>query len=97
MSIDLAKQNEKGTTYQADGLKILYRKEGSVSGDNSENPEERLYLITGSAQVTLEGTTWRIDAPARIDFPARTYHKIVALTDISLVMFENPRDGTALE
>ena len=84
----LIKDNEKGKTYQTDNFKILYRNKGTVTGDNSENVEELIYLISGSAEITLRDSTSIVEAPAKIKFPAKTYHKIKALTDISLVLFE---------
>ncbi len=88
MEIKLIKENKKGKTYQAKGFKILYRNKGSISGDNSENVKEKIYLITGSAEVTLKDKTWKVNSPAIIEFPEKTYHKIKALTNISLVLFE---------
>lgn len=87
--MQLVKDNDKGRTYQADKLKILYRREGSISGDNSENVEEHLYFIEGSAKITLVEDEWTIRAPVKVHFPANTYHKIEALTDISFVLLEN--------
>jgi len=84
----LIKENEKGKNYQADNFKILYRYKGSIAGDNSENVEELIYLITGKAEITLRETTNVVEAPAVIEFPAKTYHKIKALTDISFILFE---------
>ena len=88
MELKLLKENEKGKTYQADGFKILYRYKDKVAGDNSENVEELIYFISGSAEITLKDKVWVIDAPAKVEFPANTYHKIKALTDISFVLFE---------
>ena len=87
----LLKENDRGKTYEAQTkkFKILYRNKNKIAGDNSENIKELLYLITGSAEITLKNRTWTIEAPAKIEFPANTYHKIKALTDISLVLFEN--------
>jgi mannose-6-phosphate isomerase-like protein (cupin superfamily) len=84
----LIKENEKGKTFQAEGFKILYRNKNSVAGDNEENPEELIYFITGSAEITLKDRTWTIESPAKVEFPAKTYHKIKALTDVSFVVFE---------
>lgn len=84
----LIKESEKGKTYQADGFKILYRYKGMIAGDNSENAEELIYFITGSAEITLRDQTWIIESPVKIEFPAKTYHKIKALTDISFILFE---------
>ena len=88
MELKLIKENEKGKTYQAEGFKILYRYKGKVAGDNSENVEELIYFITGSAEITLKDKTWIIESPAKVEFPANTYHKIKALTDISFILFE---------
>jgi len=84
----LIKETEKGKTYQTESCKILYRKKGSISGDNEINPKELIYLITGSAEITLKDKTWIVEAPAMIEFPAKTYHMIAAITDISLIIFE---------
>lgn len=88
MKIRLIKENEKGKTYQANGFKILYRYKDMIAGDNSKNVEELIYFITGSAEITLENKVWIIKSPAKIEFPAKTYHKIKALTDISFILFE---------
>ena len=86
--MELIKKDERGENYQADGFKVYYRSKGTVTGDNAENVEELIYFITGSAELTLEDKTWIIEAPARVEFPANTYHKIRALTDISFVLLE---------
>ncbi len=88
MQLKLIKENKKGKTYQADGFKILYRYKNMIAGDNSENVEELIYFITGSAEITLKDKTWIIKSPAKVKFPAKTYHKIKALTDISFILFE---------
>jgi len=87
--MELIKENEKGKNYQADNFKVLYRYKGTIAGDNSENVKELIYFITGSAEITLQDKTWVVEAPAKIEFPAKTYHKIKALTDISFILFEN--------
>ena len=88
MKIKLIKENEKGKIYQADNFKMLYRYKDTISGDNSINVKETIYLTTGSAEITLKDSTQIIKAPAKIEFPAKTYHKIKALTNISFIMFE---------
>ena len=88
MEMKLIKENEKGKTYQADGFKILYRYKDMIAGDNSENVEELIYFVTGSVEITLKDKTWIIKSPAKVEFPANTYHKVKALTDISFILFD---------
>jgi len=87
----LIKDNSAGKTFETNtpGFKILYRNKNSIAGDNTENPKELIYLITGKAEITLRDKVWKIEAPDQIKFPKKTYHKIKALTDISFVVFEN--------
>jgi hypothetical protein len=87
MSIKLIKEKKEGKNYQADGFKILYRYKDTIAGDNSENVEELIYLISGKAEITLRYSTEIVEAPAKIEFPAKTYHKIRAITDIAFVLF----------
>ncbi|MFH1694659.1 MAG: hypothetical protein ABH880_02815 [Patescibacteria group bacterium] len=86
--MELIKEDERGRVYQADNFKIFYRYKGTVSGDNSKNKKELIYLTTGSAKITLETNTRIAESPAKIEIPANTYHKIEALTDISFVLYD---------
>ncbi len=88
MDIKLIKEKKEGKNYQADGFKIYYRYKNMIAGDNSENLKETIYLVTGKAEVTLENFTQTVEAPAKIEFPAKTYHKIRALTDIAFILFK---------
>jgi len=88
MKIKLIKKNEEGKSYQADNFKIYYRYRGSVAGDNSENYAEIIYLINGKAEITFKDLSWVVEAPAKIEFPAKTYHKIKALSDIAFIVFK---------
>jgi len=88
MNIKLIKEDERGKVYQVDDLKIYYRNKNTISGNNSKNAKETIYLITGSAEITIEDAMWTAQAPAKIEIPAKTYHKIRALSDISFVLLE---------
>ena len=88
MEIKIIKENDKGKTYQTDDFKILYRYKDKIAGDNSENVEELIYFIAGSAEITLKNKTWIVTSPAKVEFPAKTYHKIKALTNINFILFE---------
>jgi len=85
--MQLIKENENGKTYQVkDMCKILYRNKWSISGDNKTNPKETIYLVSGKAEITLKEKIRRVEAPEIIKFPEKTYHKILALSDISLIV-----------
>jgi mannose-6-phosphate isomerase-like protein (cupin superfamily) len=88
MHLKLIKENEKGRVYQGNGFKVVYRNKGAISGNNAENAHEFLYFITGAAEVTIENKTEMIEAPAKIEIPAKTYHKIIPQTDVSCILFE---------
>ena len=89
MQLKLIKEKREGKNYQGDGFKVYYRYKDMIAGDNTENVNETIYLISGKAEFTLEDQTWKEEAPAKIEFPEKTYHKIHALTDIAFVLFEN--------
>lgn len=87
-NMKLIKESQKGRVYQTEKCKVLYRKKGTITGDNRTNSYERIYLIVGEALVTLLEEQWQVTAPAEFEFPERMYHKIEALTDISLIVFD---------
>ena len=82
------KSDERGTVYRADGFKIFYRKKGSISSDSKDNPHEVIYFIEGEAKVTEGSNSQIVCSPAKFEFPARKYHKIEALTDVTFLVFE---------
>ena len=84
--MDLIKSDERGKVYKNEEFKIFYRLKNSISGDNSINSYERIYLISGEAEVTVGGNTNTFSSPAEFEIPAETYHKIRALTDITFVL-----------
>lgn len=84
----LIKENKKGKTYQATDFKIAYRYKWTIAWDNAKNQKEIIYFISGKAKITLWDEAWEIQAPRQVIFPANTYHKIEALTDISFILFE---------
>jgi len=87
MTLELIKKDDNGTKYQGKNFKIYYRKKGDISGDNSINPFERIYLISGSALITLEKQVFEIESPYELIIPEKTYHRINALTDICFLIF----------
>ena len=88
MDLELLVDKKEGRNYQADGFKILYRYKGMIAGDNDVNPDENIYMVDGKAKITLENKTWTAEAPHHFHFPAKTYHKVEALTDITLILFD---------
>jgi len=73
-------------SYQADNFKIYYGEKGSVAGDNNINPAETIYLIDGRMEVTVKDKTEIKTAPTEIKIPAKTYHKLKALTKVSFMV-----------
>ncbi|USN54411.1 MAG: hypothetical protein H6765_07750 [Candidatus Peribacteria bacterium] len=65
----------------------MYRHAGSISGNNADNPHERMYLLSGKAEITLSDHSQVIEAPCVFEFPAYTYHQLLAVTDIVCVLF----------
>ncbi|PID52572.1 MAG: hypothetical protein CR972_01295 [Candidatus Moraniibacteriota bacterium] len=91
MSIQLLKKDERGRVYQCNGFKLFYRIKNSVSGNNDTNLEEKIYVITGTIEVTRNAETKIINAPEYTEIPANTYHKITAVTDTSFIVLDNKK------
>ena len=84
----LINNNEKGKVYSGSDLKIFYRKNRSISGDNDVNSYEKIYLIKGEVELTIADKVRNITAPAEFEIPENTYHKIVALKDVVFVLLK---------
>ena len=88
MSIRLLREDDRGQIYQCQGFKVFYKIKGSVSGNNDINPEKKIYLITGTAEITKGTRTKTVHAPTYMEIPANTFHKIIALTNISFIILD---------
>jgi len=93
--IKFIKEKNGFKSYQTDaclparqGFKIYYGEKGSIAGDNNINPAETIYLISGEMEITVRDKTEIKTAPAEIKIPAKTYHKLKALTKVSFVVID---------
>ncbi len=84
--MELIKEDTRGKVFETDSFKIFYRKENSVSGDNSINPYEKIVFLQGRAKITLKDDVFEKEAPFEIEIPEKTYHKIEALSDIIFII-----------
>lgn len=87
MELELLRDADGFKSYAAEGFRIYYGKKDGIAGNNSINSKEIIYLIAGKVEVTIERSVEEILAPAKIEIPAKTYHKIKALTDTSFLLF----------
>ena len=83
--ISIIKSDECGTIYDCGKVNLIVRKKGSVSADHSHEDLERLYLIEGKIELTIDKNIEEVIAPAKIEIPSNAYHKILALTDVKLI------------
>ena len=83
----LIKENHKWKTYQLNDYKICYRNKDSISWDNDIAPQETIYLLSGSAEITIKENIEIFTSPSTIIIPEQTYHKIKAITDICFLLY----------
>ena len=84
--INIIKQDERGTIYDCGKSKFISRHKGTISANHRHEDREIIYLVEGKVELTIGDETKIVEAPIKIDIPAGEYHKLVAFTDISLVL-----------
>jgi mannose-6-phosphate isomerase-like protein (cupin superfamily) len=84
--IPIIKSDERGIIYDCDKLNFISRKKGTISADHAHNIREILYVVRGNVELTIGKETKQVSAPLRIEIPAHTYHKLVALSNIELLV-----------
>lgn len=87
--IQLIKSDERGVIYQCGKSNFIVRKKGSVSANHKHHEAETLYLVQGGGILTVGDETQPIKAPIACYIKPDTYHKLVALTDITLIVDRN--------
>ena len=84
--IKIIKSDDRGVIYDCGKSNFISRKQGTISADHTHNEKEELYLVKGEVEITINDETKTIKAPVLINIPANAYHKLVALSDIDLVI-----------
>ncbi len=84
--IKIIKSDERGIIYDCGNSSFISRKKGTVSADHIHNDPEIVYLIKGEIELTIGDETQIVKAPIMFKTGSNVYHKLIALTDIELVI-----------
>ncbi len=88
--IKIIKQDERGTIYDCGKSSFISRKKGTISANHKHADSEIVHLVKGKVELTIGDETKIVKAPVMFKTDSNVYHKLVALTDIKLVI---SRDG----
>lgn len=69
-----------------ESLVLLLEKKGSISADHTHEDSETIYLVNGKIELTIGEETQIVKTPIKFSYAGNVYHKLVALTDIELVI-----------
>lgn len=82
------REDKRGKVYDCDKVKLIRRKKGSESADHEHKHSEVLFLLRGEIRLSIGDLSRPVSAPKRINIPAWSYHKYVALSDIELIEYK---------
>jgi quercetin dioxygenase-like cupin family protein len=86
--IPIKKSDSRGIMYDCNKVKLIIRKKGSISADHKHKRKEILYLIDGKTEIITNNKKKKVSSPAKISFRRNEYHKLIALTNIKLLVLE---------
>mgnify|MGYP001614633611 CR=1 FL=1 len=84
--IKIIKLDERGVIYDCGKSGFISRKEGTISANHVHEDAETVYLVKGNVELTTGEETQVVEAPVKFTTGPNVYHKLVALTDIELVI-----------
>ncbi|MFA6524648.1 MAG: cupin domain-containing protein [Patescibacteria group bacterium] len=87
--IELVKSDERGVILNCGKSNFIARRKGSVSADHSHNENEVIYLVKGEIELTIANETQTVKSPSKFVISPNVYHKLIALTDIELIIDRN--------
>lgn len=87
--IPIIKSDERGTIYNCGKSSFIFRKKGTISADHKHQDVEIVYLVKGKVELTIDAETQIVEAPVVFKTDSNVYHKLIALTDIELVIDRN--------
>lgn len=84
--ISIIKSDDRGIIYDCGESSFIVREKGSVSADHTHKDPETVYLVKGKVKLTIDKEIQIVQAPVRFEVASNVYHRLVALTDIELVV-----------
>ncbi|MCH8741868.1 cupin domain-containing protein [Patescibacteria group bacterium] len=84
--IKIIKSDDRGIIYNCGKSSFISRKKGSVSADHTHEEREVVFLVKGEVELTIGKETQIVKAPIKFETAPDVYHKLIALTDIELVI-----------
>lgn len=84
--VKIIKSDDRGIIYDCGKSSFITRKKGTISADHTHEDNEIIYLIRGEVELTIGDETQTVKGPIMFETPPNVYHKLVALTDIDLVI-----------
>lgn len=84
--IKIIKSDERGIIYDCGKSGFISRKKGTISADHTHEDPETIYLVKGEVELTIGDETQVVKAPIKFSTAPSVYHKLIALTDIELVI-----------
>ncbi|MFA6253558.1 MAG: cupin domain-containing protein [Patescibacteria group bacterium] len=84
--IKIIKSDERGIIYDCGKSSFITRKKGTISANHTHEDSEIVYLVKGEVELTIKDETKIVKAPIMFEVPPNVYHKLIALTDIDLVI-----------
>jgi quercetin dioxygenase-like cupin family protein len=84
--IKIIKSDNRGIIYDCGKSNFISRQKGTVSANHQHDDHEIIYLVAGEIELTIGDEIKIVKAPMKFEIASNTYHKLVALTDINLVI-----------
>ena len=84
--IRIIKSDERGRIYDCGKSSFISRKKGSISANHTHEDPEIVYLVKGEIELTIGDEIQIVKAPVMFKTGPNIYHKLIALTDIELVI-----------
>ncbi len=85
-NIKIIKSDDRGIIYDCGKSSFIARKKGSISANHIHEDAETIYLVKGKIELTIGKETKIVKAPIKFSYTSNIYHKLVALTDIELII-----------
>lgn len=87
--IKIIKSDNRGTIYDCGKSSFISRTKDTISANHTHEDPETVYLVKGEVELTIGDETLTVKAPIMFEIDSNVYHKLVALTDIELVIDRN--------
>ena len=80
-------KSAENVVFKCERMNFLIKNKGSPSKEHTHEKIEHIFLVEGKIKLKVGNEIKIIDAPVKIEIPAKTKHKLIPITNCKMLYY----------